>query len=517
VTTTPFRTIGALLEAHRQRAPDKAALVDLESGLSINFTELASTVDAIGRQLQQRGVAHGARVALVGNNGIDKLLLWLGIWRVGGVVCPLDLSFIKPAVAQAVLGIVKPTLVLVPHGAGALPFEDAHASLVHYGAWRGPDADGLLRLAPDRDGAPLPAATNPGFDDVASICCTSGTSSGMPKLVVYDHACYWYNGLDTIATLGLGPGDRVLEYRSFDWYSAQILSLVPFLQTGLTLCIAPRFSRSRFVSWLEGQRISICAGVPAVLNILLEAPVELGAATARGLRAMTCSSAPLSRLQWERFEQRYGIQVANMYGSSEAGWMCGNRPQDRRLGTVGVPVPHVAFRIVDGDGQDCAPGDAGQVVVDGVKLALGLLREDGSMTPIRGAPFAMRDAAVRDPDGFVQVLGRMDDLIIRGGVKIAPLEIEDVLLAHPAVAEVVALGVPDPIYGQEPACFVVPHADSALDPAVLVPGLLAYCRQQLPHEKSPKYLQSVAALPRNSRGKVMRDALLKEWWTARHS
>jgi acyl-CoA synthetase (AMP-forming)/AMP-acid ligase II len=513
LNTTPFRGIGALLEAHRQRAADKAALVDVERELSVSFAELACTVDTIARQLQQRGVVRGTRVLLTGGNGIDKLLLWMGIWRVGAVVCPLDLSFTQPSVAQAVLAIVQPALILLPADAGALPFAHSGATLVRYGAWGDvTDADGdLLRLAPDWTAAALPAEADARLDDVAAICCTSGTS-GMPKLLVYDHACYWYNGLDTIDMLGLGFDDRLLEYRSFDWYSAQILSLIPFLQTGLTLCIARRFSRTRFASWLAGQRISICAGVPAVLNILLEAPVALADEALRGLRAMTCSSAPLSRLQWGRFEQRYGIRVANLYGSSEAGWMCANRPQSRKLGTVGMPVRHIGFRIVDADGVDCPPGRAGQVVVDGAKLALGLLRADGSIEPIRGARFAMRDVAVRDADGFVQVLGRMDDLIIRGGVKIAPQEIEDVLLAHPGVAEAIALGVPDLVYGQEPACFVVAHAGSASDPATL----LAYCRQHLPHEKSPKYLQIVAALPRNARGKVLRDALRKEWWTARN-
>jgi acyl-coenzyme A synthetase/AMP-(fatty) acid ligase len=509
LTAAPFRAIGALLAGHRQRAAEQAALVDVERDLSISFAELASTVDGIAHQLLQRGVSRGTRVLLTGGNGIDKLLLWLGIWRVGAIVCPLDLSFIKPAIAQAVVGILKPAVILVAAGADRLPFDHDGATVVRHGAWpASAPAEDVLQLAA-APGAPLlPEGLDPGIDDLACICCTSGTT-GVPKLLVYDHACYWYNGIDSIDVLELAAHDRLLEYRSFDWYSAQILSLMPLLQAGLTLCVARRFSRTRLAGWIRRHRISVCAGVPAVLNILLAAPLAGGRRAFEGVRAVTCSSAPLSRLQWERFEQRYGVEVANLYGSSEAGWMCANRPDRRQVGSVGYPARHIDFAILDDTGAPCPPGRAGQVVVAGAKLALGLLGAAGTLTPIRGTPFATRDSAVWD-GAFVRVLGRMDDLVIRGGVNIAPQEIEDVLLAHPLVAEAVALGVPDPIYGQEPACFVVPHAGTTPDPAMLQ----AHCREHLPRQKLPKYMYVVAALPRNARGKVLRDALRREWWTA---
>lgn len=509
-----FQGVGALLERHRKHAPDKAALIDVEREFSLTFSELAATVDAIGRQLLDHGVVRGSRIALAGGNSVEKLLLWLGIWRVGAVVCPLDLSFTKPALAQTILSTLAPALIVLPHDADALPFESPGSTVLRHGAWQTVAGGGhdQLWLAPGADTALSPPRSDPGPADIAAICCTSGTS-GTPKLVVYDHACYWDNGLDITDVLGFSEDDCLLEYRSFDWYSAQILSLLPFLQTGLTLCIARRFSQTAFAGWLTHQRITICAGVPAVLNILLEAPVTLSADTVARLRAITCSSAPLSRLQCEQFEARYGIAVASLYGSSEAGWMCASSPDGRRSGSVGHPVPRIGLRIVDADGADCAPGDIGQVMVDGPKLALGLLEPDGSLTPIRGAPFAMNDLALRDADGFIQVLGRVDDLIIRGGIKIAPREIEDILLSWPGVAEAVALGVPDVIYGQEPACFVVAHAGSHLESKVL----LDYCQQYLPGEKTPKYLQVVSSLPRNARGKVVRDALRQEWWTVWNS
>lgn len=500
LTTPPFLGTGALLDAHRRTAPQRDAIIDVENGIAITFGELAAAVDDIAWRLQQRGIGHGARVILAGSDGIEKLLLWLSIWRIGAVVCPLDLTFTKPAAFADLLATLQPTLILVPAAEKAMLPERERDKLMPYGRW--PE----LGLGGGAGHVPTDAAVS--LHDIACIGCTSGTG-GDPKLVVYDHACYWHNGLDSAELLALGPHDRLLEYRPFDWYSAQILSLMPFLQLGLTLCVARRFSRSHFVRWIAQYAVSVSVGVPAVINILLEAPVEVAAGALDGLRAMSCSSAPLSPLQWQRFEQRYGIRLLNLYGSSEAGWMCGNRLDGSRIGTVGTAIGENYFDLVDANGTSSPPGQAGQVRVSGAKLALGLLQRDGSLEPIRGAPHDTRDAAVRDADGYVQILGRLDDLIVRGGVKISPQTLEDVLLAHASVSEAAAVGVPDEIYGQEPACFVTgASADAAT--------LLAHCGLHLPHEKMPKYLYVIDALPRNARGKVRRDLLRQHWWTARN-
>ncbi|MEZ0601177.1 class I adenylate-forming enzyme family protein [Paraburkholderia sp. IW21] len=507
-----YRTIGALLDGYRRAAPHKAAIIDVDRDATISFGELAAVVDSVARQLLRHGARAGSRIMLVGSEGPEKLLLWLAVWRIGAVVCPLDIAFVGAVAASHIFEAIDPSLILLSTQADANLVPATNAPLVRVGAWPASGAEPLndaIRFAADADRTPLPDTGS--SSDVASMCCTSGTT-GMPKVVVYDHACYWLNGLDSIDLLGFGPDDRMLEYRSFDWYSAQILSLAPFLQTGSTLCIARRFSRSRFAEWVARHRITVCAGVPTVLNMLLEGPLDVDTAALASLRAMTCSTAPLSTPQWARFEARYGVHVINLYGSSEAGWMCGNRVYRRKFGTIGYPAAHIGFDIVDADGESCGPDEAGQVVVSGPKLALGLMRRDGGIDPIRGAPFYSRDIAARDTEGFVRISGRMDDLIIRGGVKIVPQEIEDVLLVHPQVQDAAAVGVPDPIYGQEPVCFVVPRPGSKLDAR----QLLAHCRQHLAREKLPKQFFIVDTLPRSARGKFLRDVLRRDWWIAAH-
>jgi long-chain acyl-CoA synthetase len=526
VADPPWRTVAALIDEHRRATPGKDAIVDVERRVSVTFEQLACRVDGIARQLARHGVRKGTRVVLANCEASDKLMLWLGTWRLGAVVCPLDVPFVGNETARKLLETLAPGLVVCPdHDGGPLSAMTA-APIVRFaaggfgtaqsrtGAQRA--SPGMMTLAPAatqsdqaaEDAAPLPDAESVcAIDDIASLCCTSGTT-GIPKIVVYDHACYWLNGLDSIDLLDLTRDDRTLEYRSFDWYSAQILSLMPFLQLGSTLCIARKFSRRQFGSWVRENRVTVSAGVPTVLNLLLEAPLDAATDTFASLRAMTCSTAPLSPVQWARFEKQYGIRILNLYGSSEAGWMCGSRAQRRKIGTVGYPAAHIRFDIVDSEGVSCAPDAEGQVVVDGAKLALGVLQADGSMLAIRGAPLFTRDIAARDAEGFVRMSGRMDDLIIRGGVKIVPQEIEDVLRAHPEVQDVAALGVPDPVYGQETVCFVVTQAGASVDPQ----ALRSHCRAHLAREKVPQDVFVVASLPRSSRGKILRDALRQQWW-----
>ncbi len=209
---------------------------------------------------------------------------------------------------------------------------------------------------------------------------------------------------------------------------------MPFLEKGLTMHIARRFSHSRFFEWIQQHGITFAAGVPTVLNMLLNKPLGYTAKDVPTLRLMTCSTAPLTREQWLRFEEMYGVKLLQMYGMSEAGWMCGNRHYSSKMGTVGLPALHQEFEIVDGEGRPCPPDVEGEVTAGGPHCAVGYLRDDGTIEPIRGKRIKSGDLAIMDEDGFIRVTGRTKDLIIRGGVNIAPLEIDAVLLKHPGRA-----------------------------------------------------------------------------------
>jgi acyl-coenzyme A synthetase/AMP-(fatty) acid ligase len=506
--TLPYKTVAELLADYRARHPDKTAIVDIDQGSSITYGELEQLVTDIAADLKRRGVAKGDRVVLLSDEVLEKLLIWLGVWRLGAVVCPLNIELNSEHVS-GLTATIAPKLILVHKDLDVAALTaGAQAPVVRFGEpghdEQNPDTgdEFFTTLRRHADPNQLPERNEPA--DMSCIFCTSGTA-GRPKLVVYDNTSYWLVGLSTLECLGLTPGDKTLEYRSFGWNSAQVLSLMPFLQLGLTMHIARRFSNSRFFDWIRQYGITFAAGVPTVINILLNKQADDASIRVPSLRMMSCSSAPLSPEQWVRFERMYGVMLLQMYGMSEAGWICGNRHYKRRMGTVGLPALHQEFDIVDGEGKSCPPGVEGEITCGGPQCSIGLLREDGTIDPVRGARVKSGDLATRDEDGFVRITGRAKDLIIRGGANISPVEVDGVLLACPGVIDAASVGVPDPIYGEEVVAFAV------LKPDQDAGGVLAYCAAKLPLPKRPKQLFVVGELPKSDRGKVLRDRLREQW------
>ena len=501
----PIEPIATLLARYRDRHPDKTAIVDLDRGGSIDFAGLHREANRVANFLDRRGVGQGDRVALLSEESLEKLILWLGIWRLGAVVCPLNVEMNAAHIRELLAGIApRFTFVHRALDRDAMGVAD-DAGCEVFGDRDAPAAgDYFARLG--EVPADPEVATENGVSDIAAIFCTSGTTS-KPKCVVFDHTAYWLSGLSTIDMLGLTAEDRTLEYRSFGWNSAQILSLMPFLQTGLTLHIARRFSHGRFFDWIRDRGITFAAGVPTVVNMLLNEPTGITADDVPTLRLMTCSTAPLSPDQWRSFEEMYGVTLLQLYGMSEAGWICGNRHDRRRMGTVGPPARHQEFVIVDGEGNPCPPGVEGEVTVGGPQTSRATISPDGVWEDHSRLRLKTGDLAVIDEDGFVRVTGRTKDLIIRGGVNIAPLEIDHVLMRHDGILEAAAVGVPDPIYGEEIVCYVVARPGSGVGAAEVD----AHCTRSLPPFKRPKAVLFTESLPKSDRGKIRREALREMW------
>jgi len=503
----PYEPVADLLAKYAKRDASKTAIVDLESGTTIDFGRLDRIAIDIAAYLESKGIRKGSRVLVLSDECLEKLLIWFGIWRIGAVICPFNLE-INEKQMVSLTAALRPALILYHKDIDvAAMVGDAPAERVRFGAWSAQGAkdpkDELFAALPRGDATALPERNN--ADDTACIFCTSGTTA-RPKIVIYNHAAYWMNGLDTLEFLGLTENDRTLEYRSFGWNSAQVLSLLPFLQKGLTMHIAKRFSHSHFFEWVQQHGITFSAGVPTVLNILLNKPIGYTAKDVPTLRLMSCSTAPLTAQQWLQFEEMYGVTLLQMYGMSETGWICGNRHYAKKMGTVGLPALHQELLIVDPAGHECPPGVEGEITVGGPQMAIGYLLDDGSIDPVLGKRIKTGDLGIKDTEGFVRVSGRSKDLIIRGGVNIAPLEIDEIMLKHPGVLDAAAVGVPDKIYGEEVVCYVVPK-DKALTGAMV----LEHARQFLPPAKTPKQILLVPDLPKSDRGKVLRDKLKDDW------
>jgi long-chain acyl-CoA synthetase len=501
----PYMSLADLLEMHRRRDASKTAIVDISHGSQINFGQLDQIVTDIAVFLKSCGISKGSRILVLSRPRLEVLLIWLGVWRMGAIICPFEIE-INAKQMESLVATLDPSLILHHKDVnleGLIP-PRCMANCVRFGNWFTVDLEDEFFQSLPSGSNKLDVSERNDPADIAACVCTSGTT-GRPKIVVFNHAAYWMNGLDTIDFFGITEDDNTLEYRSFGWVSSQVASLMPFLLKGPTMHIAKRFSHSRFFEWIINYGITFSVGVPTVLNMLLNRPVV----HARGqttLQRMSCSTAPLTEQQWKQFEEMYGINILQFYGVSETGVVCGNRHYRRKLGTIGYPSLHQEVRIIDHDGRECAVNTEGEITIGGPKLAIGYLLDDGSIDPLLRNRIGTGDLGIRDFDGFVRITGRTKDLIISGGSKIAPLEIEEIIMRHSEVSEVAALGVPDEIYGEVIVCYAVAKS-YRLSEATLI----EHCTVHLPPAKRPKQIYIVPELPRSDRGKVLRDKLRNEW------
>ena len=504
----PFRPLDALLADHAAARGGKTAIFELDSGRNVDFRTLAEAVDRISAHLEAGGLGRGDRVAILSGERLEKLLVFLAVWRIGAVACPFHVEM-SITHLRAILGYIAPRLVLWHEALdGTAILEGLDLPALRFADWPDGEDEFFSAVRSGPPGRPARGANRP--DDIACIFSTSGTTD-RPKCVEWDHMGLWLCGLSSIDFAGLGENDRLLEYRTFSWLSPQILALMPLIQTGLGLYMAGRFSRGRFFRWIEEHAITVAVGVPTVVNMLLDRPVDIRPGALASLRLMTSSSAPLAAGRWRRFEDAYGIRLLQLYGASEGGWLCGNRADDRRIGTVGRPARHIEFAIRDAAGRPCPPGAHGEIAIRGRQTAVGAFAPDGTYQDLRPGRLTdwmpTGDLGAFDAEGFVTVTGRTKDLIIRGGVNIAPLEIDAVLMSHPKLAEGAAVGVPDPVYGEEIAAFVVARGGETVRPE----DVIAHCADALPAFKVPGTVRLIAALPRSDRGKIRREALRDLW------
>jgi acyl-coenzyme A synthetase/AMP-(fatty) acid ligase len=488
-----------------ERAPHKPWVVSADDGRSLSYGELRECVGRFATLLRARGLGRNDRVALLANNSIEQLVCYFGIMAAGATVCTIHVEMNRNQLDD-IFDRLKPKLILYQDG---LQLDDllarAAAPRLRLGRYREPAADTLLaeleRWAPSE-----PQVTGRPEDD-AVILFTSGTSA-KPKGVVLNFREYLLN-IDPLAEgFGITADDRLYDFRPFSWASAQLLGALAVVNRGATLVLAQKFSASRYFQHLRDHAVTIAAANPTVVNILLNTETDAHRDNLPGLRFITSSSAPLLLEEWKRFEQKFGIPVAQGCGASEVSWIAAIPGEQRRLGTVGRPFAYHDVAVVDADGRRLPPGEIGYVEVGGLPgHPFRYLAEDGSVKVHARERIRTGDLGSFDADGFLTLTGREKELIIRGGAKISPVEIDACLMQRAEVIEAATVGVPDAIYGEEVVSYVVARPGAPLD----ADELLRYCGTVLPAFKAPKRIVISTSLPKTERGKLDRRALTERW------
>lgn len=465
-----------LLRRAAAKAPDRVAIDVPGAGATITYGEWLARATRLAQGLRARGVRSGDRVAIAFANdrAVDFCVAYFATHLAGGVNVPLN-SRLADGERRRILAHAEARLVLGDGG------EDPAA------------------LARDGDPAALPRTS---AGDLADILYTSGTT-GEPKGVACSHA----------NVLVLGRGMAPLEGATF----LHAIPLATFagchaMQLGcagalMTAVVMPRFDARAYLDLVESRRPAATYIVPAMAVLLLDDPT-LPARDVSSIRALLHGAAPMPPDTGARLQAAFpAAWVANTYGMTEAGGVgCVLPPGEsaRRPGSVGKPFGATRVRIVPvggEDGREAPPREVGEVALRSDAPPRTYFRDDGATARTwRDGWLLTGDLGYLDEDGYLYLVDRKKDLIIRGGHNVASGEVEAALAAHPAVREAAAIGVPHRVLGEDVAAFVVPRAGARVDPD----ELRAFVAERLADYKTPRRIFVADELPRNALGKVLK-------------
>jgi oxalate---CoA ligase len=460
-------------------------LTDARGTGALTYAGLRQVVRDLERRLDDAGLPPGARIAVRGSDPLRYAATLVGLVAAGRVAVPLDPG--APAADLArVLAVARPAATIADTSADLTVGESA-----------GP---GGTAAAVPYDSEPAPCG--------GIFLCTSGTT-GTPKGILLGDEQLAHVAASVVSHHKLTATDRGYCSLPLFHVNAEVVGLLATLCAGASLALDARFSRRGFWGMIAERRITWINAVPAIISILaMDPPSELPA-----VRFVRSASAPLPRAALERFEAAFGIPVVETYGMTEAASMITANPVDgpRKAGSAGRPAG-TEVRVIVPDGGQAAPGEFGQVRIRG-KGVIRRYAEGGRPGAIDPDGWLdTGDIGYLDSDGYLFLAGRSDDVINRGGEKIYPREIEEILLAQPGVRAAAVVGVRDEVLGERAVAYVIPN-DGWLDHQ-LETELRAACEEQLPRQKRPSAFRVVDQLPLGPTGKIARYRL-REPVTAR--
>ena len=465
----------------------------------ITYDALRDQVEALAATLQTFGLGRGDRIALVLPNGIEIITAFFAVTAAAATAAPLNPAYTEEEF-RFYLEDIEAKALIVPLGAG----EQARAAM--------PTGMLLLETLLSPEGrvhfaiagsSSLPRVqTEPVPDDVALFLHTSGTTS-RPKGVPLSHANLLTSAANIVATYALAPADVSLCVMPLFHVHGLVASTLATLRSGGTVVVPPRFSASAFWPAVAAHRATWYTAVPTIHQVLLSRAEEdrAPAPGTHGLRFIRSCSSALAPATMTGLESRFGCPVLEAYGMTEAAHQMTSNPlppEPRQPGSVGRGTG-VQIATMNDAGALLPAGSQGEVVIKGPNVTRGYHNNpEANAVAFTNGWFRTGDQGILDARGYLTLVGRLKELINRGGEKISPREIDEALLTHPAVAEAVCFGVPDAKYGEEVAAAVVLRGEaSAAD-------LLAHCRERLAAFKVPKTIHLVMQIPRTATGKVQR-------------
>lgn len=485
-----------ILDLLEHGSPSHVA-VAVSGGPAVTYDQLRQQVGALFAQLNQLGLGRGDRIAMALPNGLEMIASFLAASTVG-TAAPLNPAYRLDEFKFYLEDTGARALIVPPTGSDEARAAAGDQTLIIEADL---NSDGQVRFTSAGSAGAPRARDYPNDDETALVLHTSGTTS-RPKRVPLSHANLMISARNVADTYHLTAEDVSLCVMPLFHVHGLVASTLATLLTGGTVVVPPRFNPLSFWSTVRDHRASWYSAVPTIHQVLLSrAKPGSKPAGAEHLRFIRSCSAALPPQMMADLEERFGAPVLEAYGMTEAAHQMASNPlppSARKPGSVGCGTA-VSIAILNEAGDLLPAGTVGEVSIKGPNVFSGYeSNAEANATSFTNGWFRTGDQGYLDGDGYLTLVGRIKELINRGGEKISPREIDEALLTHPAVAEAVCFGVPDRVYGEEVAAAVVLRSEAT------EAELIAHCRASLADFKCPKVIYIVEAIPRTATGKIQR-------------
>jgi acyl-CoA synthetase (AMP-forming)/AMP-acid ligase II len=462
----------------------------------VTYDQLRHQVDTLAAQLNQLGLARGDRIAIALPNGLEMIASFLAASTLG-TAAPLNPAYTRSEFKFYLEDTSARALIVSPKESDEATAAAGDQVLIIEATL---DSDHRVRFSSGGNASAARPLEYPKADDTALILHTSGTTS-RPKRVPLSHANLLTSARNVAETYKLTPTDVSLCVMPLFHVHGLVASTLATFFAGGTVVVPRGFNPLSFWATVRDHRATWYSAVPTIHQVLLSRARSSPPSGAEHLRFIRSCSAALAPQTMAEIEERFGVPILEAYGMTEAAHQMASNPLPpgaRKPGSVG-PGTAVDIAILNEAGEPLPPGVTGEVSIKGPNVFRGYEgNAEANAESFSHGWFRTGDQGYLDNEAYLTLVGRIKELINRGGEKVSPREIDEVLLTHSAVAEAVCFGIPDRVYGEEVAAAVV------LKGSATEAELRAHCRSSLADFKCPKTIYLVDAIPRTATGKIQR-------------